>query len=51
MCALRNCVVSTFRNTYVQIGALRGERIQGMRDTSEEEVSRLTGAEGVSKAK
>lgn len=38
--ALRRCVVSTFRDTYV-VGALRGERIPGMATRYEGDVSKL----------
>jgi hypothetical protein len=42
--ALRGCVVKSFRETYV-LGALRGERISGMRHRHENEYERMVGDE------
>jgi hypothetical protein len=42
--ALRSAVVTTFRDTYV-VGAIRGERISGMRSRKEDDVAKLIGDE------
>lgn len=46
--ALRGCVVTTFRDTYV-LGALRGERIPGMRSLSEDTIQMVSESERLRK--